>query len=76
MNTFQRKIEVRKEVFPRGARVRAVSFARDRSVDEDVSVSPGIEGYVVAVDDLGTVHVSWDNGANLGVLLEDNLTPA
>lgn len=67
------QVQNRKQIFPRGTRVRAVSFARDRSLDEEVSISPGSKGHVVAVDDIGTVHVVWDNGANLGVLLEDNL---
>ena len=27
---------------------------------------PGDQGTVVAVDDIGTVHIDWDNGSGLG----------
>lgn len=27
---------------------------------------PGLKGTVVAVDDIGTVHIAWDNGSSLG----------
>ena len=26
----------------------------------------GLRGTVVAVDDIGTVHIAWDNGSSLG----------
>ena len=28
---------------------------------------PGTKGTVVCVDDIGTIHVQWDNGSSLGV---------
>ena len=28
---------------------------------------PGTKGTVVCVDDIGTIHVHWDNGSSLGV---------
>lgn len=30
-------------------------------------LTPGEQGAVVMVDDIGTVHVAWDNGSSLGV---------
>lgn len=34
----------------------------------DVQAPPiGTKGTVQAVDDIGTIHVSWDNGSSLGV---------
>ncbi|MDU3748377.1 MAG: DUF4314 domain-containing protein [Cutibacterium avidum] len=29
---------------------------------------PGVLGTVAFVDDLGTVHVDWDTGSNLGLI--------
>ena len=29
--------------------------------------APGTKGTVVCVDDIGTIHVHWDNGSSLGV---------
>jgi Domain of unknown function (DUF4314) len=35
--------------------------------DEHTQLQPGEKGTVTFVDDLGTVHVTWDNGAQLGM---------
>lgn len=32
-------------------------------------IPAGMEGTVVEVDGLGTIHVDWDNGRRLGLLL-------
>lgn len=50
-----------KERFPEGARVRLTEMA-------DKFAPPiGTLGTVRAVDDIGTIHVKWDNGSTLGV---------
>ena len=47
--------------FPRGCRVELLRM-------EDPQAPPiGTTGTVIGVDDLGTVHVKWDNGSGLGV---------
>ena len=30
----------------------------------------GDEGLVTSVDDMGTIHVKWDNGSTLGMILD------
>jgi Domain of unknown function (DUF4314) len=30
----------------------------------------GAEGTVVSIDDLGTIHVDWDNGSRLGMIVD------
>jgi hypothetical protein len=36
---------------------------------EDMQAPPaGCMGTVRMVDDIGTIHVSWDNGSSLGVV--------
>lgn len=48
--------------FPRGCRVELVRM-------EDPQAPPvGTLGTVVAVDAIGTIHVKWDNGSNLGLV--------
>lgn len=32
---------------------------------------PGLKGTVKFVDDVGTVHISWENGSSLGACLDD-----
>jgi hypothetical protein len=38
------------------------------TIDDNVTVPPGTEGTVRSIDDGGTLHVGWDNGARLGLL--------
>lgn len=50
-----------KNEFPRGARVEMVSMGEDPH-----PIPAGTKGTVDWVDDIATVHVSWDNGRMLG----------
>ena len=38
------------------------------TIDDNVTVPPGTEGVVDHIDDVGTVHVQWDNGHHIGLL--------
>jgi hypothetical protein len=66
-------IEMRKEEYPAGTRVRAVKFAPSGIVDDNETVRPGTEGTAKYQDSLGTIFVEWDNGRRLGVVLEDQI---
>jgi len=46
-----------------GRRVRLLSCA-----DPYTTLTPGTEGVISFVDDVGTVHVKWDNGSSLGLI--------
>lgn len=37
--------------------------------DDTNPVPDGMEGTVQHVDDMGTIHVKWDNGRTLGVIV-------
>lgn len=62
MRTPRREtIEHLRAGFPRGCRVELLRM-------EDPQAPPiGTTGTVIGVDDIGTVHVKWDNGSGLGV---------
>lgn len=62
MRTPRREtIEHLRASFPRGCRVELLRM-------EDPQAPPiGTTGTVIGVDDIGTVHVKWDNGSGLGV---------
>ena len=62
MKTPSKKtIEYLRKEYPTGSRVELVRM-------EDVQAPPkGMLGTVIAVDDAGTIHVSWDNGSSLGI---------
>jgi hypothetical protein len=40
----------------------------ERCGDRYSSIMPGTEGTVDFVDDVGTVHVTWDDGRRLGLI--------
>ena len=47
----------------RGRRVRLIACT-----DDWTHLEAGAEGEVTSVDHLGTLHVRWDNGSNLGLI--------
>lgn len=53
-----------RELYAPHSRVELVSMA-DPYNDKLV---PGAKGTVIAVDDIGTIHVRWDCGSSLGVV--------
>ena len=63
MNNFPKPyvIESLKERYPVGCTVELVQM-------NDHHAPPvGTRGKVIAVDDIGTIHVKWYNGSTLGV---------
>jgi hypothetical protein len=46
----------------KGMRIRMIHMDDERPVDE------GMEGTIRNVDDMGTIHVTWDDGRTLGVV--------
>ena len=62
MRTLRREtIEYLKSSFPRGCRVELLRM------DDPQAPPIGTRGTVIGVDDIGTIHVNWDTGSNLGV---------
>lgn len=60
-------LELLRECYPAGTRVELMKM-------DDVQAPPlGTKGTVVAVDDIGTIHVKWDNGSSLGIVLGEDL---
>lgn len=50
-----------------GKRVRLKSTS-----DQFTKLAPGAEGTIKLIDDLGTVHVNWDDGSTLGLVPEED----
>lgn len=57
------QIKMLREKYPKGARVELVHMG-----DDPQAIPAGTLGVVIHVDDIGTIHVSWDNGSTLGVI--------
>lgn len=56
-------VESIKAKYPAGTRV-VLDHMEDQYARDMV---PGVTGTVDKVDDIGTIHVNWDNGHHLGV---------
>ena len=52
-----------RDKYPAGSRVRLLHM------DDPQAPPEGTEGTIRFVDDIGTIHVSWDTGSGLGVCL-------
>ncbi len=62
MGISQGLLSYLKETYKRGTRVQLEMM-------DDLQAPPrGTKGTVIFVDDIGTIHVSWDNGSSLGVV--------
>lgn len=63
MTMLDAEIKSRKDDFPAGARVKLIKMKDDQAPDK------GTLGTVKSVDDIGTVHIKWDNGSSLGAVM-------
>ena len=55
-----RNIQFLKDLYPAGTRVKLLEM-------NDIQTPPiGTLGTVMYVDDIGTIHIKWDNGSTLG----------
>ena len=64
-----RNIQFLKDLYPTGTKVKLVEM-------NDIQAPPiGTLGTVMYVDDIGTIHIKWDNGSTLGAAYpEDRVT--
>lgn len=61
--TNRQLVNFLKETYPQGTKVKLIYM-------DDVQAPPaGTIGTVLCVDDIGTIHVKWDNDSYLGVVL-------
>lgn len=64
MNRLTRQqIEALKALYPAGTRIELVSME-----DPYRSFPAGTKGTVALVDDMGTIHMKWENGSTLGII--------
>lgn len=55
-----------KKNFPKGSRVQLLFM------DDKQAPPVGMKGTVQWVDDVGTIHVNWDNGSTLGAVFGED----
>lgn len=62
-----RVLERLRKMYPVGAKVELVKM-------DDVQAPPvGTMGVVEFIDDIGTIHVKWENASSLGVVYGEDL---
>ena len=69
MNEFlrlEREAKIYKEQYPPGTRIELISM------NDSQAIPPGTRGTVDYVDDLGTIHMKWDNGRTLGICPQED----
>lgn len=52
-----------KDKYTKGTRIRLIQMN-----DMYATLPDGLEGTVDYVDDVGTIHMLWDNGSSLGLI--------
>ena len=55
-------VQMYKMAYPKGMRVEMVAM------DDPQPIEQGTRGTIEFVDDMGTIHVKWDNGRGLGIV--------
>ena len=59
----RREVEALRKRYPKGTRVKLISLE-----DPYSRLPEGTKGTVDAVDDIGTIHVKFDNGRFIGLI--------
>lgn len=55
-------------MYREGTRIELINME-----DPYAPVPPGTKGTVVYVDDMGTIHMKWDNGSTLGLIYGEDM---
>jgi hypothetical protein len=58
-----RRAKVYKEMYPKGTRIELIDMD-----DPYASIESGTKGTVEFVDDIGQIHMKWDNGRTLALI--------
>ena len=64
MNKSQ--LEMLRNLYPKGTRLECLFM------DDSQAVPPGTKGTVTHIDDMGTIHMNWDSGSFLGLIVGED----
>ena len=56
-----------KEMYPKGTRIELISME-----DPFAPIESGTQGTVEFVDDMGQIHMRWDNGRTLALIPDED----
>ena len=66
-NISTARLKLLREEYPTGTRVSLESME-----DPYINMTLGTQGTVTLVDDIGTIHVNWDDGCTLGIVFGED----
>lgn len=59
-----------KKTYPKGTRIKLIAYGYSFTNKKE-----GLLGTVILVDDFGTIHMEWDDGSSVGLIVgEDQFT--
>ena len=61
----EKEIARLREKYPVGTKIQLISMH-----DEKYPVLPGTVGEVTHIDDMGSIHMKWENGSSLAIIPE------
>lgn len=61
-------VQFYKKMYPKGTKVKVIKMGEDPN-----PIPSGTTGIVNFVDDLGTVHCTFDNGRRLGLIPDEDV---
>lgn len=64
LNDYQ--IKRIKEMYPKGTEIELINM------EDSHAVPSGTHGIVDYVDDIGTIHMQWDTGSTLGLIVGED----
>lgn len=59
----EKQVAATRKKYPNGTRIRLEAMNQEPN-----PVPCGTCGTVTGVDDIGTIHMAWDNGSSLGIV--------
>lgn len=65
-NEERAKIKQIKNEYPAGTRLELIRM------NDMQAVEPGTKGTVAYVDDIGSIHMNWDNGRTLALIVGED----
>lgn len=63
--TNKEHIEQLRKMYPAGTKIQLISMR-----DEKYPVLPRTIGEVTHIDDMGSIHMKWENGSSLAIIPE------
>ena len=58
-------LEQLRKQYPKGTKLQMITMR-----NEKYPISPGTVGEVTHIDDIGSIHMKWENGSSLAIIPE------